>query len=249
LTTLFKSKSKSQSKSPAYTLVFQQVYAGKNKSGTSDAILCGMRLNNEGVVKHLAQLTVKDREGEKGSFLGGVTSYQILTTGEILDCSNKEVKTLVKYLINVPDEEARAMYDAIAATVTTIERDGVKVSDCQLHIRCREENLFKKLKKDGSEYRVNWANVISIDLVTRDDKAYVSDGALYVDGDVHARALYKPLQSGKHLDEASYRQFLQPIRKVVEFKSVESKPSESTEPSTSEAFIGIPILDDSDMPL
>ena len=250
MTTLFSiSKSKSKSKSKAvYTLVFRQVYAGKTRNGVSDAVLCGMRLNKAGEIRHLAQLTVKDGE-QRGSFFGGVTSYQILPTGEIQDCSNKEVKTLVKYLINVPDDVARAVYDAIAATVTTTERGGVKVSDCQLHIRCRNEDLFYVCRKDGSEWGVNWANVISIELVTRDDKQYIAGGVITMDGDVHARALYKPLQPSIRLDEAGCRQLLQPIRRVVEFKSVESKPSESTEPSTSEAFIGIPILDDSDMPL
>ena len=246
MTTLFSiSKRKSTS---AYTLVFRQVYAGKTRNGVSDAVLCGMRLNKAGEIRHLAQLTVKDGQGEKGSFLSGVTSYHILPTGEILNCADRtEFSMMVRYIMNVPDEVARAMYDAIAASVTTIERDGIKVSDCQLHIRCRDEKLFNILKKDGSEYGVDWTNVVSIELVTRDDKAYVSEGAITVDGNVHGRTLYKPVRASRHLDEASYREYLQPIRKVVEFKPAADKAvSESTEPSTSEVFLGVPVLDDSD---
>jgi len=231
--TVFKA-SKSTKSVSVTTLVFRQVYTGKTRNGASDAILCGMRLNKDGETRHLAQLTVKDGEN-RGSFFGGVTSYQILPTGEIQDCSNKEVKTLVKYLINVPDDVARAMYDAIAATVTTTERGGVKVSDCQLHIRCRNEDLFYVCRKDGSEWGIHWANVISIELVTRDDKAYVSGGVITMDGDVHARALYKPLQPNRKLDEAGCRQLLQPIRRVVD-----TTPKVAAAEVSTATYIGMP---------
>ena len=232
--TLFKA---SKSAKSVYTLVFRQVYTGKTRNGASDAILCGMRLNRSGEVRHLAQLTIKDREGEKGSFLSGVSSYQILPTGEVLNCADRtEFSIIIRYIINVPDEIARAMYDEIAASVTTTERNGIKVSDCQLHIRCRDEKLFRILKKDGSEYGVDWTNVVSIELVTRDDKAYVSDGAITVDGNVHGRTLYKPVRASRHLDEASYREYLQPIRKVVDNTP---KVSAAAEVSTA-TYIGMP---------
>ena len=232
--TLFKA-SKSTKSVSVNTLVFRQVYAGKTRNGVSDAVLCGMRLNKNGEVRHLAQLTVKDGE-QKGSFFGGVTSYQILPTGETVDCSNKEVTTLVKYLINVPDDVARAVYDAVAANVTTTERGGVKVSDCQLHIRCRNEDLFYMCRKDGSEWGIHWSNVISIELVTRDDKQYITRGIVTMDGDVHARAIYKPLEGNVRLDEAGCRQLLQPIRRVVD---TTPKVPTAFEVSTA-TYIGMP---------
>jgi hypothetical protein len=247
MTTLF---SISKSRKSAYTLVFRQVYAGKTKSGASDAILCGMRINKAGEIRHLAQLTVKDGENEKGSFLSGISSYHILPTGEILNCADRtEFSVMIRYRINVLDQVARTMYDEIARITTTSERRGVKVSDCQLHIRCKDEKLFNILKEDGTEYGVDWTNVLSVELVSKEDKAYVSDGAITVDGSVHGRTLYNRVSESRHLDETGYRKFLQqssPIRRVVEVKSVESEPGESTEPSTSEVFLGVPVLDDSD---
>ena len=56
-----------------------------------------------------------------------------------------------------------------------------------------------------------------------------------MDGDVHARALYKPLQPNRKLDEAGCRQLLQPIRRVVD-----TTPKVAAAEVSTATYIGMP---------